>query len=85
MLTITANFKYKNPFDMKPDSTIDLDLLSNGHLKVLNILALKPTKTDQCYSNISVIFVPLLLLQLLQFGTKLKHKSVDFSSSTVYK
>ena len=50
-------------------------------MQVLNMLALKPTKTDQCYSNISVTFVTLLLLQLLQFKTKLKHESVDFPGS----
>ena len=53
------------------------------HLQVLNMLASKPTKPNQCYSNISVIFVTLLLLQVLQFETKLKHEFVDFPGSTV--
>ena len=70
---------------MKPDSTIDLNLLGSDHLQVLNMLASKPTKTNQCYSNISVIFVTLLLLQVLQFKTKLKREFVDFPGSTVYK
>ena len=49
------------------------------------MLASKLTKTDQCYSNISVIFVTLLLLQVLQFKIQLKRESVDFPGSTVHK
>ena len=68
---------------MRPDSAIDLNLLTSGPpTSIKYAMASKQTKTDQCYRDISVIFLTLVQLQV---KTKLKCESVDFSDATVYK